>query len=97
MTCTIATRPWFDGRYAIRELPMDCVKQCSATGPVDDAVDYWVKSLQFDGPSWLIRQHLKGYGAWTEQQLCDHQANLRRLLWTWACSCKEGDELLYLD
>ena len=70
MTCTIATRPWFYGRVAIRELPPDCILDCSAAGDAHDAVDHWVKHLNFNGPSWLIRRHLKSYGAWTTQELC---------------------------
>ena len=37
------------------------------------------------------------HGAWTAADLCDHQVNRRRLLWIWACNCREGDPLLALE
>lgn len=88
---------WFSDRCAIQEPPPECVADCSAQGPVDDAVAYWVRELEFDGPAWLIRQHLRGYGAWDRSQLCNHRQNLERLLWVWCCDIREsGDSLLYL-
>ncbi|QPN63684.1 hypothetical protein [Synechococcus sp. CBW1004] len=88
---------WFHGSFSHGLLPADCVADCSASGPVDDAVEYWVRRLDFDGPPWMIRHHLRGYGAWSTADLCDHQANRRRLLWIWACNCCEGDSLLVLE
>jgi hypothetical protein len=88
---------WFHGPWSDGELPADCVADCSASGPVDEAVEFWVRRLDFDGPAWLIRRHLRGYGAWSTTDLCDHQANRRRLLWIWACNCREGDSLLVLE
>lgn len=89
--------PWFQGQWALQELPPEAIADCSARGAVDDAVAFWVNRLGFEGPSWLIRRHLKGYGAWSPAELCDHQANLRRLLWIWACNCREGQSLLVLE
>ena len=88
---------WFHGPHSQCELPPGCITACSASGPVDDAVDFWLDRLNFDGPAWLIRQHLKGYGAWSPADLCDHQANRRRLLWLWACSSHEGEASLVLE
>lgn len=89
---------WFDGRTAIRDLPADCINECSSQGDVSEAVAFWVKSLRLEAPPWLLREFLRGTGAYESQQLCDHQANLRRLLWIWACDCKENgpDYPLYL-
>jgi hypothetical protein len=88
---------WFSGGINQRELPLECITDCSASGPVDDAIDFWLDRLQFDGPPWLIRRHLRGYGAWPERELCDHQANRRRLLWIWACNSHDGDSVLVLE
>ena len=91
---------WFDGRESRRQLPAECVADCSGRGRRDEDVDAWVRRLKFDGPAWLIREHLKGYGAWDSSQLCDHQQNLRRLLWIWACDSWEDCEafsFLYLE
>jgi len=82
---------WFDGRTAIRDLPADCIKDCSAReSDVSEAVGHWVKKLQLEAPPWLLREHLRGTGAWEPSELCDHQENLRRLLWIWACDCRES-------
>lgn len=89
-------RLWFSGRSAISRLPEDCIADCSAQGAVDDAVTYWLDRLQLDAPPWLLRDHLKGYGAWDASDLCDHKANLGRLLWLWACDCKEMEDPDYL-
>lgn len=88
---------WFDGRMAVRTLPPECVSDIARPGPADASVDHWVQRLAFDGPAWLVREHLSGYGAWDRAELCDHQQNLRRLLWVWANDIAEnGDEILYL-
>ncbi len=87
---------WFDGRVSIAILPVDCIEDCSASGSVDDAVDYWVERLDFEAPPWLLRDHLRGYGAWDSAELCDHKANLRRLLWVWAVNCREDAGLDYV-
>ena len=88
---------WFKGTWAQCELPPACIRDCSSSGAVDDAVEFWVRRLDFDGPPWLMRRHLRGYGAWSAADLCDHQANRRRWLWIWACNCREGDSLLALE
>ena len=90
---------WFDGRHSRRQLPQECVCDCSGSGDRAADVAAWVRHLNFDGPAWLIRQHLKEYGAWSPADLCDHQANLKRLLWLWACNCHESPgeyDYLYL-
>jgi len=88
---------WFMDAWAQCELPPACIRDCSSSGAVDDAVEFWVRRLEFDGPPWLMRRHLRGYGAWSAADLCDHQANRRRLLWIWACNWREGDSLLALE
>jgi hypothetical protein len=87
---------WFDGRCSIAALPYYCIQDCTRSGPADNAVEYWVKHLNLEAPPWLLRQYLKGCGAYNSAELCDHQANLRRLLWLWAFGCKEGDKFMYL-
>lgn len=90
---------WFQDRQSIQDLPPECWDDCSRPGQsADDAVSHWCDRLNFEGPAWLIREHLKGYGAWDDAQLCDHRENLQRLLWAWACDCSEAgqSEPLYL-
>jgi len=89
---------WFHGRLALQAPPPAAVADCSGPGRADEAVAHWVAVLSFDGPAWLIREHLSGYGAWGATELCDHQANLHRLFWIWCGDITEnGDELLYLQ
>ena len=96
-TPTKLWRHWFSGRAAIANLPQSCVMQCSEPGvDAGEACDYWVKRLQFEAPAWLLREDLKEYGCWDEAELCDHQSNLRRFLWIWACNCRERQDIFYL-
>jgi len=85
-------RHWFNGRAAISRLPQQCIEACSGPGPADDSVAYWVQRLNFEAPAWLLREHLRGYGAWDRSQLCDHKANLERFLWIWAGDCRESQD-----
>ena len=81
---------WFQDRQALKNPPAEAVWDCSAPGqPADSAVAYWVDRLSFDGPAWLVREHLSGYGAWDASELCDHKQNLERLLWIWCCDIAE--------
>jgi hypothetical protein len=89
-------RHWFSGRSAISRLPQECIDDCSSSGRVDEAVKYWVNRLNFDAPSWLLREHLKQYGAWDKSELCNHQDNLERLIWVWSSDCKENADPNYL-
>lgn len=78
---------WFQDRQALKCPPAEAVRDCTGSGPADSAVAYWVDRLNFDGPAWFIRDHLSGYGAWSN--LSDHQQNLERLFWIWCCNIAE--------
>jgi hypothetical protein len=81
---------WFEGRDALRQLPAECIADCSGPGRADDNVAYWLERLSFDGPAWLFRSYLKEFGAWDAADLCDHNANRARILWIWANNCYES-------
>lgn len=82
---------WFDSAgIAIQDPPRECVKDCSRPGIVDEDVDYWVQELDLTAPPWLLRRYLKGFGAWSAAELCDHTENLKRLLWIWCCNIREA-------
>ncbi len=88
---------WFslsycEGRESCRQLPAECVADCSGPGSADEAVSHWVDRLGFNGPSWLFREHLKEYGAWDACDLADHEENRKRVLWLWACNAHEDPE-----
>lgn len=88
---------WFDGRHALKNPPPECVSGCSSQGRVDQSIRYWVEKLNLSAPPWFLRQYLKGTGAWERDELCDHDANLERLLWIWCCNLREDpDFLMYL-
>ena len=89
---------WFNDRQMIQDLPEECIDDMRGSGRKDDAVDYWIEELEFDGPAWLIREHLSGYGAWDKKELCNHKQNLRRLLWIHGADMAEDPDCgpLYL-
>ena len=41
---------WFKDAWAQCELPPACIRDCSSSGAVDEAVEFWVLRLEFDGP-----------------------------------------------
>ena len=84
---------WFHGRLAVKQLPSECIADCSGAGDVTESVDYWVDRLRFDGPSWYFRQYLREQGAWSSADLCDHNANRKRVLWLWACYARQQPDL----
>lgn len=91
---------WFHGRQSIRLLPWEAIRDLSVSGQdATEAAEYWLDRLSFNAPPWLVREHLKGYGAWERSELMNHRENLARLLWLWANDCKEdGTRLpLYLS
>ena len=88
---------WFDnyGNFTA-SIPVECVRECSASGAVDESVAYWVKKLHFDAPEPLAAKWLKEFGAWDDEELADHAANVRRVLWLACCDLREQGEWLGL-
>ena len=83
---------WFDSqhiRQSTRQLPAECVADCSGSGSADSNVEFWLERLQFDAPAFWLRSYLKEFGAWDASELCDHDANRARTLWIWANNCSE--------
>ena len=75
---------WFDGRESTRQLPAECIADCSGSGDQTNNVEAWVERLDFDGPVELLK---------------DHYENKLRVLWLWACDCDENPgsyDYLYL-
>lgn len=85
---------WFEDRQLIKSPPIDAVIDCSRPGQdASESVTFWVQELNFDGPAWLIREYLRGFGCWDERQLCDHNENRERLFHSLCCDIAE--ELKY--
>lgn len=70
-----------------------CVAECSASGPVDEAVARWSKRVK--RPEGYHREglifELQEYGAWSNEELQDDAANWQRIIWIAACNIKEGN------
>lgn len=78
------------------ELPLQCIDDCSHSGQCIDDVTRWLEQpeikeeLREINPKQLIKE-LEQYGAWTEEELNNHQYNLERILWIAANDIKEQD------
>lgn len=68
---------------SISDLPADCIEDCSASGPVDDAVEYWRRELSFTVDRDRAIACLRGYGAWEDEELAaaDDDDIAGKILW----------------
>jgi hypothetical protein len=70
----------------ILNLPSDCVDDCSHSGRCDDDVAHWVSQPEIKSqldeinPEQLVKE-LDEHGAWSEEELSNHDDNLLRILW----------------
>lgn len=79
------------GYQLARELPSGCVLDCSEPGQdAAEAVEFWIKDLDFSAPALPMRAYLKTFGAWDNEELDDYQANLERLLWSICCDERDN-------
>jgi hypothetical protein len=83
------------GYILASELPDECISDCSAQGSVDEAVEYWVKQLDFEAPEQNVKEYLGCFGAWDDDELSDNDSNLQRLLWVVCCDLKEERKAQY--
>lgn len=74
------------------ELPDDAVEDCSGTGDATESVEFWKNRI--DRPVGCtpesLREHLKEYGAWDDDQLSCDDDNWMRCIWIAACDINEG-------
>ena len=87
---------WWTSSDGKLELKMTLAQAQSAShpGPCDMDVAALVRarniSWQLSGMSPdLVRAELREWGAWDEDELADHDANLTRLVWLAACDIAE--------
>lgn len=76
---------YFNYGFAI-DLAEDIARNCSHSGPCDDDVERARQMPEIKAELSKIdpdqlRKELKEYGAWTDQELADHNVNLDRILW----------------
>lgn len=82
----------------IRRIPSRAIRECSAPGPCDDVVAYWIRTLHFDVPADLARDYLQGFGAWDDGELSDHADNVSRVFWIVCGNLRDDPRApIYLD
>lgn len=80
------------------KFPPDCVAACSASGSVDDAVEYWRSELNFEVPRELAIDYLGEFGAWDGEELgaMTDEELAEKILWIACCDISEQGEWLGL-
>lgn len=81
--------------YLNFELPVDCVEECSASGSVDSAVEYWQQQLKLNLNRNDMILELAEYGAWTDNELAelDDSELEQKLIWVGACDISERENI----
>ncbi|SAK58933.1 hypothetical protein AWB81_01770 [Caballeronia arationis] len=58
------------------------IRRLSEDPDVKDQTAFWAAEV--------VAAHLREYGAWSEEELKDHQANIQRTLWTVCCELRDS-------
>ena len=70
----------------------EALLSCATPGQsADGAVAYLRDAFDVAGSPADCAAYLKGYGAWTNDELADHDANLGRLVWLTGCALGDGE------
>lgn len=82
------------GHYVGQRFPDECIEECSASGRVDESVEYWQKKLSFHVPRERAIKWLAETGGWTREELgeLDNDNIARKVLWLACCDIKESGE-----
>lgn len=89
----------FNGIYGwlnAGQFPAECIADCSGSGSVDEAVEYWrrklglVAALEPIRP--LVERYLQEFGAWDDLQRADIDTLADRVLWQACCEIAESGE-----
>jgi hypothetical protein len=84
---------YFEQGFTIK-MTLKQAQSCSHSGSCDEDVKYLSRlpairrQLDKIQPD-VIAVELKGYGAWDEKELKDHDQNIQRILWIAACNITE--------
>lgn len=84
---------WFDGRgNLIKDIPAECIRECSGSGDVTESVKFWVVKLGFDvSPALNIaRKYLDEFGAWEDLEEVGSYTLSQRVLWVACCELNEN-------
>lgn len=69
---------------------------CATPGQdASDSVSYVRRTFTITGDPTDCADYLRGYGAWEDSELKDHESNLDRLVWIAACDLAEGDSVYF--
>ena len=63
---------------------------CGNPGPAEGQVAFVLANYNITGDAEVCRAILYEYGAWDDEQLEDHQENLRRMVWLIGCEIAKG-------
>lgn len=74
------------------ELPEECIFECYTPGrDADRPVSYWAEIVQINVAPEILAEELREYGAWSDEELKDHAANIKRIIWIAACDLAENN------
>lgn len=78
-------------------LPSNAINECSSSGSVDEAVAFWVNSLNFEVDELAAKSHLSKYGAWSTDDLNAMTATRlnETILWLACCDISEGNDFYF--
>lgn len=68
---------------------------CGGPGAADEAVAYVLRVYDVQGDVADCAAYLRGYGAWEDHELEDHEENLARLVWLTGCALNEGESAYF--
>jgi hypothetical protein len=80
---------YFNGFHI--ELPDEAVTDCSHQGACDEDVAHWAGKLSLELNPDILRKELEQSGAWDDDELADHEANIRRIIWIAANNIKDEE------
>lgn len=72
-------------------MPDACVADCSHQGDCDEDVESWVPKLRLNIDPDILRGELAEYGAWDDEELSNHEMNIRHIIWIAACNIREEE------
>ena len=79
--------------YGELEIPKAALNQCYHQGQCDDDVKEWEPLIDWESQTLTsegIKIELSEYGAWSDDELNDEQANQERILWIAAGNFHDG-------
>lgn len=69
--------------------------ECGGSGDQSENVQYVMDCYSISGDVEDCKNALRPYGAWDDDELEDHEQNLRRLVWLAGCDLCETNEIYF--